>query len=131
MFFANSVEPYVLGLPFAMFWVVMWVVLAAALMAIVYRLDTRERARAQAIVTLLLLGYALVTQLFPALLASLWRPGRVTRQGAIAGIVSGSPSSRRCRSRARRPARRRRSTRWSAGCRRSWRSSTSASSRSS
>jgi hypothetical protein len=43
MFFANSVEPYVLGLPFAMFWVVMWVVVAAVLMAIVYRLDERER----------------------------------------------------------------------------------------
>ena len=46
MFFANSVEPYVLGLPFAMFWVVMWVVVSAGLMAIVYRLDTRDRARA-------------------------------------------------------------------------------------
>jgi uncharacterized protein DUF3311 len=45
MFFANSVEPYVLGLPFAMFWVVLWVVVAAALMAIVYRLDARERER--------------------------------------------------------------------------------------
>ena len=45
MFFANSVEPYVFGLPFAMFWVVLWVVLAAGLMAIVYRLDTRDRAR--------------------------------------------------------------------------------------
>ena len=44
--FANSVEPYVLGLPFAMFWVVMWVVVSAGLMAIVYRLDTRDRARA-------------------------------------------------------------------------------------
>jgi hypothetical protein len=48
MFFANSVEPYVFGLPFAMFWVVLWVVLAAGLMAIVYRLDTRDRARAGA-----------------------------------------------------------------------------------
>ena len=48
MFFANSVEPYVLGLPFAMFWVVLWVVLAAGLMAIVYRLDTRDRVRASA-----------------------------------------------------------------------------------
>ena len=47
MFFANSVEPYVLGLPFAMFWVVMWVVLAAALMAIVYRLDARDRDRGE------------------------------------------------------------------------------------
>jgi hypothetical protein len=44
MFFANSVEPYVLGLPFAMFWVVMWVLLSAPLMALVYRLDTRDRA---------------------------------------------------------------------------------------
>ena len=43
MFFANTVEPYVLGLPFAMFWVVAWVVVAAVLMAIVYRLDERER----------------------------------------------------------------------------------------
>ena len=48
IFFANRTEPYVLGLPFAMFWVVLWVVLAAGLMAIVYRLDTRERARAGA-----------------------------------------------------------------------------------
>jgi hypothetical protein len=45
MFFANSVEPYVLGLPFAMFWVVMWVVVSAGLMAVVYRLDARDRAR--------------------------------------------------------------------------------------
>ena len=45
MFFANSVEPYVLGLPFAMFWVVMWVVLAAVIMAIVYRLDERDQER--------------------------------------------------------------------------------------
>src|SRR3954471_5690354 len=46
-------------------------------------------AGGQTIVTLLLLGYALVTQLFPALLLSLVRPGWVTRQGAIAGIVVG------------------------------------------
>ena len=45
MFFANSVQPYVLGLPFAMFWVVMWVVIAAALMAVVYRVDARSRDR--------------------------------------------------------------------------------------
>jgi hypothetical protein len=45
MFFANSVEPYVLGLPFAMFWVVMWVVVSSGLMAVVYRLDSRDRAR--------------------------------------------------------------------------------------
>ncbi len=45
IFFANAVEPYVLGLPFAMFWVVMWVVLASVIMAIVYRLDQREKGR--------------------------------------------------------------------------------------
>jgi hypothetical protein len=42
-FFANSVTPYVLGLPFALFWVTLWVVLAAAIMAVVYTLDHRER----------------------------------------------------------------------------------------
>src|SRR3954452_10970526 len=46
-------------------------------------------AGGQTIVTLLLLGYALVTQLFPALVLSLVRPGWVTRHGAIAGIVVG------------------------------------------
>ena len=45
MFFANSVEPYVLGLPFARFWGGMWVVLAAGIMAVVYRLDARDRSR--------------------------------------------------------------------------------------
>jgi solute:Na+ symporter, SSS family len=43
----------------------------------------------QTIVTLLLLGYALVTQLFPALVLGLVRPGLVTRWGAMAGIVAG------------------------------------------
>src|SRR4051794_23708425 len=43
----------------------------------------------QTIVTLLLLGYALVTQLFPALVLGLVRPGLVSRWGAMAGIVAG------------------------------------------
>src|SRR3954451_9438170 len=46
-------------------------------------------AGGQTIVTLLLLGYALVTQLFPALVLSVIRPGWVTKAGAIAGIVVG------------------------------------------
>jgi solute:Na+ symporter, SSS family len=46
-------------------------------------------AGGQTIVTLLLLGYALVTQLFPALVLSLARPGWVTKAGAIGGIVVG------------------------------------------
>ncbi|WP_328539183.1 sodium:solute symporter family protein [Streptomyces sp. NBC_00344] len=41
------------------------------------------------LVSLLLMGYALVTQLFPAVLASLFRRRQVTRQGAAAGIVVG------------------------------------------
>jgi hypothetical protein len=43
IFFANSVTPYVLGLPFALFWVTLWVLLTAAIMAVVYHLDHRER----------------------------------------------------------------------------------------
>jgi SSS family solute:Na+ symporter len=43
----------------------------------------------QTIVTLLLLGYALVTQLLPALFMALVAPGRVTKYGAGAGIVAG------------------------------------------
>jgi SSS family solute:Na+ symporter len=46
-------------------------------------------AGGQTLVTLLLLGYALVTQLFPALVLALVKPGRVTKQGAMAGIVAG------------------------------------------
>jgi solute:Na+ symporter, SSS family len=43
----------------------------------------------QTLVTLLLLGYALVTQLFPSLVMTLAAPGRVSKQGAMAGIVAG------------------------------------------
>jgi SSS family solute:Na+ symporter len=46
-------------------------------------------AGGQTLVTLLLLGYALVTQLFPALVLALVRPGWVSKQGAMAGIVAG------------------------------------------
>jgi len=42
-----------------------------------------------AIVTLLLMGYAFVTQLFPAMIGSLMRRNPVTTPGAIAGIVVG------------------------------------------
>jgi SSS family solute:Na+ symporter len=43
----------------------------------------------QTIVALLLMGYSFVTQLFPALILSLARNNRVTREGAAAGIVAG------------------------------------------
>jgi hypothetical protein len=42
IFFANRTEPFVLGLPFALFWVTLWVLLTAAIMAIVYQLDQRD-----------------------------------------------------------------------------------------
>jgi hypothetical protein len=41
IFFANRTEPYVLGLPFALFWVTLWVLLTAGIMAVIYRLDHR------------------------------------------------------------------------------------------
>ena len=41
------------------------------------------------IVTLLIMGYSLVTQLFPALFFSLWKKNPVTVQGAFCGIIAG------------------------------------------
>jgi Protein of unknown function (DUF3311) len=43
IFFANRVEPYVLGMPFILFWIVLWVVLTSGIMGIVYRLDPANR----------------------------------------------------------------------------------------
>ena len=42
IFFVNTVEPYVLGMPFVMFWLVLWVVLTAGIMALVGALDRRR-----------------------------------------------------------------------------------------
>jgi Protein of unknown function (DUF3311) len=48
--FANRVHALVLGLPFLLWWIVTWVVLAAGCMALLYALDHRaatdERRRA-------------------------------------------------------------------------------------
>jgi hypothetical protein len=44
--FANRVEPFVLGLTFLLFWIVLWVVLTAVCMSIVYRTDPRNRTEA-------------------------------------------------------------------------------------
>ena len=41
--FVNNVEPLVLGMPFVLAWIVMWVVLSSIIMAIVYRLDSSNR----------------------------------------------------------------------------------------
>ncbi|KJK54993.1 permease [Saccharothrix sp. ST-888] len=48
VFFANRVTPYVLGMPFLLFWVVLWVVLSSAVMAAVYRLDPDNREPGEA-----------------------------------------------------------------------------------
>jgi Protein of unknown function (DUF3311) len=44
--FVNRVEPLVLGMPFVLAWIVMWVVLSALIMAIIYRLDPSNREHA-------------------------------------------------------------------------------------
>jgi hypothetical protein len=41
--FANRVEPYVLGLPFLLFWIVAWVVATSGIMAAIWMLDRRAR----------------------------------------------------------------------------------------
>ena len=43
IFFANRVEPFVLGMPFILFWIVLWVVLTSGIMAIIYRLDPANK----------------------------------------------------------------------------------------
>ncbi|MFE6758318.1 DUF3311 domain-containing protein [Streptomyces sp. NPDC057684] len=48
IFFANRVTPYVLGMPFILFWLVLWVVLISATMAVIYRLDPANRKEPQA-----------------------------------------------------------------------------------
>jgi hypothetical protein len=40
--FANRVQTLVLGLPFLLFWIVGWVILAAACMGLLYHLDHRD-----------------------------------------------------------------------------------------
>jgi hypothetical protein len=44
--FVNRTEPLVLGMPFVLAWIVMWVVLTSVIMAIVYRLDPANRLHA-------------------------------------------------------------------------------------
>ena len=42
--FANRVHAYVMGLPFLLFWIVAWVVITSALMAVIESLDRRRDA---------------------------------------------------------------------------------------
>jgi hypothetical protein len=37
--FVNQVEPLILGMPFVLGWIVIWIVLSAIIMGIIYRLD--------------------------------------------------------------------------------------------
>ncbi len=41
--FANRVEPFVLGLPFLLFWIVAWVVATSAIMGVIWWLDHSRR----------------------------------------------------------------------------------------
>jgi hypothetical protein len=43
IFFANRVEPFVLGLPFILFWILTWVILTSVIMATIYFLDPANK----------------------------------------------------------------------------------------
>ena len=43
-FFLNRTQPFILGMPFLMFWVSAWAIIAAGAMGGVYWLDPRRRA---------------------------------------------------------------------------------------
>jgi hypothetical protein len=47
VFWANRVTPYVLGMPFLLFYCVLWVVLTSAIMAIVYNTDPANKEGAE------------------------------------------------------------------------------------
>ncbi|MGA7965298.1 MAG: DUF3311 domain-containing protein [Gammaproteobacteria bacterium] len=46
-FFLNRTRPFILGLPFLLFWISAWAVIAAAAMGGVYWLDPRRRSDAE------------------------------------------------------------------------------------
>jgi hypothetical protein len=39
----NRVTPYVLGLPFLLFWILLWIVLSSLTMALIFNLDSRHQ----------------------------------------------------------------------------------------
>jgi hypothetical protein len=45
--FVNRVEPLVFGMPLVLAWIVFWVLMSAAIMALVYRLDPVNRTGVQ------------------------------------------------------------------------------------
>ena len=46
-FFLNRVQPLVFGMPLLLAWLVMWVVLTSAIMAVVYVFDPTNREEAR------------------------------------------------------------------------------------
>lgn len=42
-FFVNTVAPYVLGMPFLLAWLVAWILLSAAIMAVIFGFDPANR----------------------------------------------------------------------------------------
>lgn len=36
---ANRIEPYILGVPFLLFWIGLWMILSSVILLIVYKLD--------------------------------------------------------------------------------------------
>lgn len=41
--FANKTTPYVMGMPFILFWIVMWVILTSGIMAVIFKLDPANK----------------------------------------------------------------------------------------
>ncbi|MEH7504391.1 DUF3311 domain-containing protein [Neobacillus drentensis] len=41
--FVNKATPFILGMPFILFWIVIWVVLTSAILAIIYKIDPANR----------------------------------------------------------------------------------------
>ena len=42
-FFLNRVTPFILGMPFLLAWLVAWILLTAAIMAVIFKLDPTNR----------------------------------------------------------------------------------------
>jgi Protein of unknown function (DUF3311) len=42
-YFANKVTPYIFGMPFLLAYCVIWVILSAILMTIIYKIDPRNK----------------------------------------------------------------------------------------
>ncbi len=81
---ARTLRPAIDGVGGASVTFARWLVPAVAGVALLFTFRGGDT-----LVTLLLMGYALVTQLFPALLAILWPAARITAAGAMTGILSG------------------------------------------